>query len=223
MKTNLSPLTNPLTSPVPGRRSAPLFAAALAVALGLVAVDGHAGLYPPAAPAGSAYVRVFNATPQPKLPATIGEHAIPDTASLDASSYVFLAPGQYPAKLGASEQSLKLDAARCYTTALASDGIHVFDQACFNSQVKAMLSVYNLIGGSTLTVKTADGSSSVLDGVAANTAAHREVNAVKVSLAVYDGTTKLADAKPMNLERGRAFSLFVTGSREQPLLIWVVN
>lgn len=210
-------------SPSLSRRTTPLFAAALALALGLVAVDSHAGLYPPAAPAGSAYVRVFNATPQPKLPATIGEHAIPDTASLDASSYVFLAPGQYPAKLGASEQSLKLDAARCYTTALASDGIHVFDQACFNSQVKAMLSVYNLIGGSTLTVKTADGSSSVLDGVAANTAAHREVNAVKVSLAIYDGANKLADAKPMNLERGRAFSLFVTGSREQPLLIWVVN
>lgn len=223
MTGSLKPLLRPVLRPVPRPALKTALALCLALPLSLASLAANAGLYPPAAPPGSAYLRVFNATAQPKVAAQLGDKAIPETPSLDASSYVFVAPGQYALKIGGTEQGVKLDAARCYTTALGSDGIHVFDQDCFNSQLKAMLSVYNLIGGSTLSLKTADGSAQVIDGVAANAAAHREVNAVKVSLAVYDGATKLADAKPVTLERGKAFSLFVTGSREQPVLIWVVN
>jgi alginate O-acetyltransferase complex protein AlgF len=49
------------------------------------------------------------------------------------------------------------------------------------------------------------------------------VNPVKASLALYSGETKVADVKPMTLERGKTFSLFVTGSATQPVLIWSVN
>lgn len=182
-----------------------------------------AGLYPPAAPPGSAFVRVFNATSQPKISAQIGDKSIPETSMLDASAYVFLPPGSYPAKIGGSDQSLSLSGSRCYTAALANDGIHLFDSDCFDSQLKALLSVYNLIDGTTISLRTTDGASSIIDEVAPNKSANREVNAVKVALAVYGGDSKLADAKPVILERGKAYSLFVTGSSTQPVLIWVIN
>lgn len=195
----------------------------LAVLAGF-ALDATAGLYPPAAPPGSAFVRVFNGTTQPKVAAQIGDKSVGDTAALDASSYVFLAPGQYPVKIGTASQSVSLQGSKCYTTALESNGaVHTFDQDCFNSQLKALISVFNLIDGTTLSLRTTDGGQAVIDNVAGNASGHREVNAVKVNLAVYNGSTKLADAKPLTLERGKTFSLFVTGTASEPVLIWVVS
>jgi len=189
--------------------------------LGLVTLSfaTHAGLYPPAAPPGSAFVRVFNATPQPKVAAQVGDKSIADTASMQASSYIFLAPGHYAMTLGGQRRELQLQASRCYTAALQAQGIELFEQECFNSQLKSLVSMFNLVDG-TLSLKTADGGTTVIDGVMPRTGGHREVNPLKASLAVYRGDTKLADARPVSLERGKAVSLFVTGSAQAPVLVW---
>src|SRR5207244_4030750 len=100
---------------------------------------------------------------------------------------------------------------------------HQFDQDCFSSQLKSLLSVFNLIDGANVNLRLAESGAKVIENVAGNAAAHREVNPAKASLAVYDGDTKLADAKPVTLERGKVFSLFVTGTSSEPMLIWVVN
>ena len=187
------------------------------------ATTASAGLYPPAAPPGSAFIRVFNGTTQPKVSAEIGGKNLGDTPSLEASPYIFLAPGSYPAKVGSASANVPLQGSKCYTAALEQSGVHVFEQDCFNSQLKALVSVFNLVDGSTLSLKTADGSQGVVENVAANASGHREVNPVKANLALYNGTTKIADAKPVTLERGKTYSLFVTGSASQPVLIWSVN
>jgi alginate O-acetyltransferase complex protein AlgF len=194
-----------------------------ALALALVATSASAGLYPPAAPPGSAFVRVFNGTTQPKVAGEIGGKSLGDTPSLEASPYIFLAPGSYPAKIGSASSNVPLQGSKCYTAALEQSGVHLFEQDCFNSQLKALVSVFNLVDGSTLSLKTADGSQAVVENVAANGSGHREVNPVKANLALYNGATKIADAKPVTLERGKTFSLFVTGSASQPVLIWSVN
>ena len=63
----------------------------------------------------------------------------------------------------------------------------------------------------------------MVDAVAAKTYGSREVNAVKATLAVFNGSEKIADAKPIGIERGRAYSLFATGSATAPTLTWIVN
>lgn len=194
-----------------------------ALALAGIATSATAGLYPPAAPPGSAFIRVFNGTTQPKVAAQIGDKSVGETASLEASPYIFLAPGSYPAKIGSASANVPLQGSKCYTAALEPSGVHLFEQECFNSQLKALVSVFNLVDGSTMSLKTADGSQAVIENVAANASGHREVNPVKASLALYNGATKVADAKPVTLERGKTFSLFVTGSTSQPVLIWSVN
>ncbi|NGY04641.1 alginate O-acetyltransferase AlgF [Solimonas terrae] len=195
----------------------------LATALAAAALQAQAGLYPPAAPPDSAFVRVFNDTTQGRLDAQLGDKRVPDAAPMDASSYVFLPPGRYDAKIGGKSDKLSLETRRCYTAALTPAEIRLFDQACFNSQLKSLISVYNLVDGTTLTVKAGDNGPAVVDAVAANAAGHREVNPVKASLVVFNGDTRLAAAKPVTLERGKVYSLFVTGTTASPVLTWVVN
>ncbi|HEY9133178.1 MAG TPA: alginate O-acetyltransferase AlgF [Dyella sp.] len=180
-----------------------------------------AGLYPPAAPPGSAFIRAFNGTSQPKITAQVGSKTLGDVPALEASAYAFLPPGQYPLKIGSATDNANLQGAHCYTAALGSDNkLHQFDEPCFNSQLKALVSIYNMIDGTTLSLKTTDGTA-VVENVAANASGQREVNPIKANLAVFDGSSKLADAKPVTLMRGSTYSLFVTGTRSNPVLIWV--
>jgi alginate O-acetyltransferase complex protein AlgF len=195
----------------------------LATTLGAAALQAHAGLYPPAAPPDSAFIRVFNDTTQGKLDAQLGGKRVPDAAPMDASSYVFLPPGQYDATIGGKSDQLSLATRRCYTAALTPSAIKLFDQACFSSQLKSLISVFNLVDGTTLTVKAGETGPAVVDGVAANDSGHREVNPVKASLVVFNGDTRLAAAKPVTLERGKVYSLFVTGTTAAPVLTWVIN
>src|SRR3546814_3845045 len=156
------------------------------------------------------YTTLFRS--QGRLDAQLGDKKVPDAAPMDASAYVFMPPGQYDAKIGGKQDKLSLAAKRCYTAALTPAAIKLFDQECFSSQLKSLISVYNLVDGTTLTVKAGDSGPAVVDGIKANDSGHREVNPVKASLVVFNGDTRLAAAKPMTLERGKVYSLFVTGT-----------
>lgn len=72
-----------------------------------------------------------------------------------------------------------------------------------------------------LTLKTADGKTDVVKSVAAKGRGEREINPVKVSLALYDGDKKVGDVKPVALERGEAAVLYVTGSGSSISPVWV--
>jgi alginate O-acetyltransferase complex protein AlgF len=190
--------------------------------LTLASTAAYAGLYPRAAPPGSAFVRVFNGTSAP-APAKVGDKTVPETQPMAASDYVFVEPGSVSASLAGKSESLTLDKSRCYTVAMTEEGAQSFDQDCFSSQLKSLLSVFNLIDGTTISVRMADGGAKVIDGVAGKSSGHREVNPAKATLAVFNGEQKIGDAKPVQLERGKVFSLFVTGTASDPRLTWVVN
>ena len=72
-----------------------------------------------------------------------------------------------------------------------------------------------------LTLKTADGKTEVVKRVAAQGRGEREINPVKVSLALYDGNQKVGDVKPVALERGEAAVLYVTGQGASLSPVWV--
>lgn len=189
----------------------------------LLAGTAQAGLYPPAAPPDSAFVRVFNAGPEPRLAVKIGTQSLGELAPLSASAYVFMPPGEQSTQIGNSRLNLKLQSRRCYTAVAAADGIHLLDQDCFNSQLKSLLSLYNLIDGSTLSLKAGEQGPAVIESVKALAAGHREVNPVRATLSVYDGDRLLGEAPPQILERGKVYSLFVTGTASAPVLTWVLN
>jgi alginate O-acetyltransferase complex protein AlgF len=190
--------------------------------LALPAHAGDEGVYGPAAPPDAAFIRVFNGTAQGELEARIGDKVITDIGSFNASEFVFLTAGKHTLTVGGASQPVTLKQGRYYTAVLEGREIRLLENERYTNRLKALVIVYNLVDGSTLALKTADGRP-VVDNVGANNFGLREVNAVRANLAVFEGDRKVADVKPMNLERGRVFSLFVAGGREQPVTAWVVN
>jgi alginate O-acetyltransferase complex protein AlgF len=199
-----------------------LLTAALLGGFAPLAIAGDEGVYGPVAPPNSAFVRVFNATAQPELQARIADKTLDEIPAFGASEFVFLPPGKYTLTAGTVSQPVTLQANKFYTAALEGKELKVLDSERYTNRLKALVIVYNLVDGSTLSLKTPDGRP-VIENVGANSIGSREVNAVKVNLALFDGARKVTDVKPMNLERGRAFSLFVAGDKDQPVTSWVVN
>ena len=81
---------------------------------------------------GLAFIRVFNASNQPKVAAQVGSKSLGDVSAMEASSYTFLPPGQYPVKIGDASDNTTLQGSHCYTAAIGADSkVHQFDQQCF--------------------------------------------------------------------------------------------
>jgi alginate O-acetyltransferase complex protein AlgF len=179
----------------------------------------HAQLYAREAPPGSTFVHVFNATPSAGVNVGIGARALPPLLPYAASDYIFLAPGEHVVQVGSQQKSFQLEGNRYYTVSADAAGLRLFELSEPLTKLKAILNLFNLLPGTTLALKTADGATSVLDAVAPNTSAQRALNPLKLSLALFSGDQKIATVPPIALERGRSFSLFVSGSATSPVLI----
>lgn len=197
---------------------------ALAAGLGLLSLPvwagGDAALYGPVAPKGSSFVRIYNASNQ-EVSATVGATAINEVAPLASSDFSFMPGGDYSAKVGSQALPLKLAADHYYTLVNNASGQpQLIEEPPFKNKQKSLVRVQNL-SDKALTLKTADGKTDVVQAVAAKGRGEREINPVKVSFALYDGTTKVSDLKPVALERGEAAVLYVTGNGSNLSPVWV--
>lgn len=177
-------------------------------------------LYGPAAPPGSAFVRVFNAGPQ-DIDASIADKTMRGIEPYAASEFVFLPPGRYTLTAGGTSQPVTLKGGRYFTAVPAGKGFKLFDNDGKLSRLKALVILYNLTGAP-VSLQTAQGMA-VIENVAPEASGARAVNAVKTGLALASAGTRVADVKPINFERGKAFSLFVLPGGEQPMSVWAVN
>ena len=196
------------------------YACALALSLSsLTATAGEGGLYAPNAPKGSSFVRGYNAS-NSELNFSVGNTDLSDIAPLASSDFSFLPAGSYSAQVGSNNLPVKLEAEKFYTL-VSQDGEapKLVAEAPFTNKRKALLRVQNLTDN-TLSLKTADGKA-VVDAVAPDASGQREVNPVKVSLALFDGNRKVSDLKPVSLARGEVVSLYITGSGKALSPVWV--
>lgn len=197
------------------------------VAAALVLAPAQAGdeaLYGPTAPPNSAFIRVYNATEEQIPLATIASEKMTDVSPYEASEFEFLMPGSYTLTVGSLRQAVNLAPNRYYTAVLVpGNKLQLLDNARYTNRLKALVTVYNLIDGVDLSLKTADGRTAVVEKIGNNAHGSREVNPVRTNFALFRGDTRVASVRPVTLERGKAFDLFVTGSAEQPQAVWVVN
>lgn len=196
------------------------YACALALSLSSpTATAGEGGLYAPNAPKGSTFVRGYNAG-NSELSFSVGNTELSDIAPLASSDFSFMPAGSYSAQVGSHNLPVKLEAEHFYTL-VSQDGAapRLVNEAPFTNKRKALLRVQNLTDN-TLSLKTADGKA-VVDAVAPDASGQREVNPVKVSLALFDGSRKVSDLKPVSLARGEVVSLYVTGSGNALSPVWV--
>ncbi|MFD2642135.1 alginate O-acetyltransferase AlgF [Pseudomonas japonica] len=199
-------------------------ACALAAGLTLASLQAWAGadaaLYGPSAPKGSTFVRLYNAASQP-VAANVGNTPINQVGAQSSSDFSFMPQGDYSAKVGSQTLPVKLAADHYYTLVNHADGkAQLVEEPPFRNKQKSLVRVQNL-SDQALTLKTADGKTEVVKPVAASGRGEREINPVKVSLALYEGDKKVSDVKPVALERGEAAVLYVTGSGGNLSPVWV--
>lgn len=201
---------------------------ALALLFVALAVSGRASandaaLYGPAAPAGSAFVRVFNASDNPELEVRVGDEVLTDIPPWNVSDFVFLPAGDHAVVAGDQRHSSTLAAGRYYTAVAGPDRLQLLENAYPENRLKAVVILYNLTDAPSLSLHTQDGGTEVIGAVAAAEQGQREVNPAPVQFAVHDQDGPVADAPSVRLARGRVFSLFALGDTERPRLVWAVN
>lgn len=203
-------------------RTAPIRLLGAAVVLALIAWSpaARAQLYAREAPPGSTFVHVFNATAATGVPVQVGEKGLPALLPYTATSFMFLPPGEHSVQAGGHKQSFMLEGSHYYTVVASADGLKLYEAHEPLTKLKALIGLYNLMPGTTLALKTADGATAVFDSVAPNSSAQRTINPLKVSFALFNGDKKLADVPPVPLERGQSYSLFVCGTQSTPVLVW---
>nr|WP_314481734.1 alginate O-acetyltransferase AlgF [uncultured Pseudomonas sp.] len=198
----------------------------LAAGLSLASLQAYAGadaaLYGPSAPKGSTFVRLYNATSAPAA-ASVGNTQIKQVAPQASSDFSFLPGGDYTAQVGNKRVPVKLASDQYYTLVNSPAGTpQLIEEPPFKNKQKALVRVQNL-SDQTLALKTADGKTEVVKPVAAHGRGEREINPVKVNLALYQGDRKVGDVKPVALERGEAAVLYVTGSGSTLSPVWVTR
>ncbi len=178
------------------------------------------GLYAPAPPADAAFVRIVHALESaPSVTASVGDTAYGDLVFAQASPYRVVLQGTRLVAAGDVTQDLEVVAGKFYTLAITVTGIVVIEDAISSNRAKALLSLYNLSDLPTVDLKTADGKTEVLLGVALGTQKSIEVNGITVDLAALS-ETEIQAFPGVKLERGAAYSVIVLGGTT-PTAIWV--
>jgi alginate O-acetyltransferase complex protein AlgF len=212
------------TTPQRSARKSLLKTCALAASLSVLSLPAFAGgdaaLYGPTAPKGSTFIRVYNAS-NAEVSATVGSTPLNEIAPLSSSAFSFMPQGDYTAKVGSQTVPVKLASDQYYTLVSNTSGApQLVEEPPFKNKQKSLVRVQNL-SDTPLTLKTADGKTDVVPSVAAKGRGDREINPVKVTLALYQGDKKVSDLKPIALERGEAAVLYVTGSGGSLSPVWV--
>lgn len=164
------------------------------------------GLYDPAPPANSAFVRVLNAPS-----ATLGTRTV-TAAKGAASAYVVIPQGEFEAKLGTAGGKLKVEAGKFYSVVASGNKLVLLTDQAADNRAKAVLALYNLSKSPTVDLKTADGKTTVVKGVKTGESGSRAVNGITVDLAAFSGAKTLGSLKAVKLERGSAYAVVVTDS-----------
>jgi alginate O-acetyltransferase complex protein AlgF len=181
---------------------------------------GEEGLYGPTAPAGSAFVRVYNAGPS-ELDLSLGSVNIKDVEPRGSSDFAFLPAGSYSASAAGKSLPVSLKADQYYTLVQLPGGeLKLVEDPAFKNRQKALVRIQNL-SDTPVSLKTADGKTEVIPAVAGKERGDREINPVKVRLALFAGEQKVSDLSPLVVERGEVVCLYVTGSAGNLSPVWV--
>lgn len=179
------------------------------------------GLYAPAPPADAAFIRVIHALESdPAIDISVGEVNYGELGFSQMSPYRVVIQGNRSLKAGDISQDFEVSAGKFYTLAITDTGVLVLEDASSANRAKALLILYNLSSLPTTDLKTADGKTEVLMGVAPGEQKSIEVNGITVDLAVSSDGKEIQVFPGVKLERGAAYSVIVL---DASTAIWVAS
>lgn len=192
-----------------------LFVAAPALAAG-----PDAGLYDPLPPEGSVFIRYVNATADTGSKPVGANGKESDYPKGGEVTPYFTVP-QGKTKIGFGDISLEQEtvSGKFYTVVwTGGDTVQVIEDPVNDNRAKSQILFYNIVSDAAVVLKTSDGKVEVVGATEKGKSGNRQINPVKVSLAVYKGDEKLADLGEQSLERGMTYSAVLLGDKK---VVWV--
>ena len=195
---------------------------ALILCLG-VSVTAHAnmddGLYDPLPPEGSAFVRFINvAAEKNAIQVGVNGKSYASLQKHEISPYFIVKQGSADVNFGDLKHQFEAEAGKFYTVTGADDLKFIEDEANDN-RTKSQILFYNLSNHENLSLKTKDGKVGILENIAQYESNSRQINPVKIEVAIFEGDTKIKDIEPQSLERGMAYSAIIFADNDE--VVWV--
>jgi alginate O-acetyltransferase complex protein AlgF len=175
------------------------------------------GLYAAAPPPGSAFVRFVNAESAQSLKGSVRGKAFPTLSAGHAGPYMPVAQGDAAINLGSASATHTLKPGGHYSAISMGGRLVVLDEPVNDNKLKTQIILINASKQKDITLKTADGSVSVIDAVAPGQLNARQVNPVKTGFSVYAGGNKVASLNEQSLERGAGYAVVVYDGASGPV------
>lgn len=161
----------------------------------------------------AALVRLVNAGPTASstlTPLRIGGVTLSAPRPGDVTAYRPLALDIYTISWAGKRREFQPESGCFYTVVIWAGGLAVLGDTKLDNPAKAQLALYNFASGKQVDLKTSDAATRIVGPVVTGNVASVLVNPVQVGMAVFAGSDRIADAGTIRLERGAAYSVFVT-------------
>jgi alginate O-acetyltransferase complex protein AlgF len=174
------------------------------------------GLYDPLPPEGSAFVRFISESAESgSKQAKANDKGYDYLNSKQVSSYYVIPQGSVKTAIGAATKDFNAESGKFYTVVLNEGGaLEVKDDPKNENEAKSQIVFYNLTDKPDLSLKTADGKVEIVPPLSAGQVGDKQINPVKVSIAIFDGDKKLKDLGPVSLERGASYSAIAMNDKD---------
>jgi hypothetical protein len=174
------------------------------------------GLYAAAPPQGSAFVRFVNGDPTHLYKGNIRGKEFPSVAPGHAGAYLPISQGEGRITFGENEITYNFKSGVHYSAVLAGGHLGLLEEPANNNKLKTQIILINASSQKNVSLKTPDGSISVIDSVDPSKLGVRPVNPVKTGFTVYSSGNKIASLTEQSLERGASYAVIVYDSAKGP-------
>ena len=176
---------------------------------------GDNGLYASAPPPGSAFVRFISAEGG-RLKGNVRGKDFPAVTPGQVGPYAAVSPGDAAISLGQTSVNYDLKSGHRYIAALIRGKLTVLEEPENSNKLKTQIILLNLSSKKDVSLKTLDGSVSVISSVESGKLSARPVNAIKTGFAIYAGDTKISSLAEKSLERGTGYTVVVYDGANGP-------
>ena len=172
------------------------------------------GLYEPAPPANSAFVRVIDADAALKtVSATLGGVGFGKVTYPAISPYVVIPAGEKELVAGKLKEKLNLEAGRYYSVALMNGTSKLLEDPSINNPAKARVYFYNLSDAADATLFAPKQKAPILSKQAPGTSTSREMNALTLPLQVLADDKNVKIFPDVALKRRMGTSAVLAGKK----------
>lgn len=178
-------------------------------------------LYGPSPPPDAVFFRVLNLSDD-TVDLQVGSEINADVGPYSVSGYGYVSASKFRLEL---DGVLVMDTAQrgqLFTLVYLGSGkkTEVIEDQPFDNKRMALVRLYNVSHEQAIELKTLNGKTSIINEIEFETSKERVIKAVKLPVAVFQGSDKLIDSEPLLLQKNQVTSLFsVTGPNGLSLII----